>query len=62
MIIDHDSHITDSVLAKLAATPDPRLRTLLSSLVRHVHAFVRDVRPTEEEYDLALRFIADLGK
>ena len=62
MIIDHESQITDSVLAKLAATPDPRLRTLLSSLVRHVHAFVRDVRPTEEEYDLALRFIAGLGK
>ncbi len=62
MIIDHESQITDSVLAKLAATPDPRLRTLLSSLVRHVHAFVRDVRPTEEEYELALRFIAGLGK
>ena len=29
-----------------AATPDPRLRELLGSLVRHLHEFVREIEPT----------------
>ena len=36
----------DAVVESFAATPDPRLRELLSSLVRHLHAFVRDTEPT----------------
>ncbi len=31
----------DAVVDSFAKTPDPRLRELLSSLVRHLHAFVR---------------------
>ena len=61
MIIDNESQITEAVVRKLAATPDPRRRELMTSLVRHLHAFVREARPSEDEYDFALRFIAELG-
>ena len=39
--------LTDVVLERYEAAPDPRLRTILQSLIRHLHAFARDVRLTE---------------
>jgi catechol 1,2-dioxygenase len=62
MILDNETQVTEAVLAALAGTPDPRLREVMTSLIRHIHAFLRDVRPTEDEYDEALRFVAELGR
>ena len=39
-----EAELTEVVLERYASTPDPRLRTVLQSLIRHLHAFVRDVR------------------
>ncbi|SNR66347.1 hypothetical protein SAMN06265360_1171, partial [Haloechinothrix alba] len=36
-----ESNAADAVIASFADTPDPRLRDILTSLVRHLHAFVR---------------------
>jgi hypothetical protein len=33
--------------ASFAGTPDPRLRQLMTSLVKHLHAFVKEVELTE---------------
>jgi hydroxyquinol 1,2-dioxygenase len=44
-----------------AATPDPRLRELLTSLVRHLHAFVRDTEPTIAEWERAIDFLTATG-
>ena len=44
-----------------AATQDPRLRELLSSLVRHLHAFVRDTEPTIAEWERAIGFLTATG-
>ena len=41
--------LTADVLARLANTPDPRLREIVQALVRHVHAFAREVRLTDDE-------------
>ena len=54
--------LTEQVMASFAATPDARLRTLMQSLVRHLHAFVREVEPTEAEWMAAIRFLTDTGK
>jgi catechol 1,2-dioxygenase len=62
MILDNETQVTEAVLAALAATPNPRLREIMTSLVRHFHGFLREVQPTEEEYYEGLRFIAELGK
>jgi len=62
MILDNESQVTEAVLAALAGTPNPRLRHVMTSLIRHVHAFLREVRPTEEEYYAGLKFLAELGK
>ena len=53
---------TGAVVASFAATPDPRLRELLGSLVRHLHEFVREVEPTFEEWERAVEFLAATGR
>jgi hydroxyquinol 1,2-dioxygenase len=45
-----------------ADTPDPRLRELLTSLARHLHAFVRDTEPTIAEWERAIDFLTATGQ
>jgi hydroxyquinol 1,2-dioxygenase len=45
-----------------ANTPDPRLRELLTGLVRHLHAFVRETEPTMAEWERAIEFLTATGQ
>ena len=49
MIIDGVGSLTPEVLRVMARTPDPRLREVMQSLVRHLHAFAREVRLADDE-------------
>jgi catechol 1,2-dioxygenase len=49
------------VAASFAGTPDPRLRRVMTSLVRHLHDFVKDVELTEEEWASAIDFLTRTG-
>jgi len=49
------------VLASFDDTPDPRLRQLMQAIVKHLHAFIREVRLTEQEWNTAIAFLADAG-
>jgi maleylacetate reductase len=49
------------VLASFEETPDPRLRQLMQSLVRHAHGFLRDVRLTEAEWKQGIDFLTAVG-
>ena len=53
--------ITDAVLQSLASTPDARLKQVMTSLVTHLHDFVRDVRLTEAEWQAAIAFLTATG-
>lgn len=60
---DANEHtITDAVLDKFADTPDPRLKTFVQALVRHLHGFVREVEPTFEEWQGAIDFLTHTGQ
>ncbi|AMR82058.1 intradiol ring-cleavage dioxygenase [Cupriavidus nantongensis] len=59
---DAEAAITEQVVARLADTPDARLKVLMQALVRHLHAYVREVEPTEEEWFAAIRFLTETGK
>lgn len=59
---DPEAVLTETVLDTFARTPDPRLRQLMQSLVRHLHAFVSDVEPTEAEWMAAIRFLTETGQ
>lgn len=50
------------VAASFAGTPDPRSRKLLIALVRHLHAFVKEVELTEEEWAAAVDFLTRTGQ
>ncbi len=56
-----ENNITEAVVDRFAATPDPRLKTVMSSLVRHMHDFVRDVEPTFDEWIGAIQFLTRTG-
>ncbi len=62
MIIDGQGSVTAAVLEAMDRTADPRLRRVMEALVRHLHAFAREVRPTEEELERGLDFLAAVGK
>jgi catechol 1,2-dioxygenase len=48
-------------LAELERAQDPRFREIMGAAVRHLHAFVREVKLTEPEFQLACATIAKLG-
>jgi hydroxyquinol 1,2-dioxygenase len=50
------------VAASFRDTPDPRLQQILASLVQHLHAFVRDVRLTPQEWEAGIRFLTETGR
>jgi catechol 1,2-dioxygenase len=50
------------VAASFAETPDPRLKQVMTSLVHHLHAFVKDVELTEEEWGTAIAFLTRTGQ
>ena len=57
-----EDDITAEVLRRFEAAPDPRLREIMRSLVRHLHAFVKDVQLTEAEWFAAIGFLTDTGR
>jgi hydroxyquinol 1,2-dioxygenase len=54
--------ITASVIESFSQTDDPRLREILSSLVKHLHAFAQDVRLTEAEWFRGIEFLTAVGQ
>lgn len=54
--------LTDAVVARLARCEDPRFRQVMTALIRHVHAFVREVELTEAEWMAAIQFLTATGQ
>ncbi|MET0925328.1 MAG: dioxygenase, partial [Xanthobacteraceae bacterium] len=62
MIIENQNDVTAAVLSELQRAKDPRFKEIMSALVRHLHAFAREVKLTEEEFQAAVGYIVALGK
>src|SRR4051794_920146 len=62
MTDNSETRITETVLQSFAHSPNPRLHLLLTSLVTHLHAFIRDVEPTEAEWFAAIDFLTRTGQ
>lgn len=54
--------VTEQVVQSLAGSGDTRFHELMSSLVRHLHAFARDVRLTEQEWEAAVAYLTRTGQ
>jgi hydroxyquinol 1,2-dioxygenase len=57
-----EDDITAEVLQRFAATPDPRLRQIMLGLVKHLHAFVKEVELTEAEWFQAIEILTEAGR
>ncbi|MFD4559115.1 intradiol ring-cleavage dioxygenase [Streptomyces sp. NPDC058469] len=57
-----DVTVTDEAVASLRGTADPRLRELLTGLIRHLHAFARETGLTQAEWERAIGFLTETGK
>lgn len=56
-----EDQLTDEVVRRLDATPDARLREVMQSLVRHLHAFAKEVRLTDAEWLKGIQFLTATG-
>ncbi|QPZ91712.1 intradiol ring-cleavage dioxygenase [Thioclava electrotropha] len=52
----------ETVNARVSESTDARLQTVMASLVRHLHAFVKDVELTQAEWDIAIDFLTKTGQ
>ena len=58
----NEKNLTDVVLARWQDIPNPRLKQIMQSMIKHLHGFVRDVELTEAEWAAAIDFITRAGK
>src|SRR5438128_118754 len=59
---ESEQEITNTVLRSFDATPNPRLKTVMTSLVEHLHEFIRAVELTEAEWFQAIDFLTRTGQ
>jgi hydroxyquinol 1,2-dioxygenase len=57
-----ESNITAAVIQTFASTENPRLQEIMTSLVKHLHAFAREVHLTEEEWLTGIQFLTETGQ
>lgn len=58
----NENNATAAVLERLAGCDDPRLKQIMTSIVTHLHAVVREVEPTLEEWTAAIEFLTETGR
>lgn len=54
--------ITDVVIEQMATTPDARMKEVMESAVRHLHAFAREVNLTPAEWIKGIEFMTKVGQ
>ncbi|KAG9201246.1 hypothetical protein G6514_005977 [Epicoccum nigrum] len=57
-----DPNFTDAVINAMGPKVDDRTRFVMSSLIRHLHDFIREVELTNEEWFDGVRFVNSIGK
>ena len=50
------------VIARNAKAPDARLAEVMSVITRHLHAAVKEIEPTQEEWFKAIMFLTKTGQ
>jgi hydroxyquinol 1,2-dioxygenase len=52
----------DTVNARMGAATNPRLARVMAGLVKHLHAFAKDVELTQDEWGMAIDFLTKTGQ
>jgi len=62
VINNNEEQITRNVLDSMANTPNPRLKQVMTSLIIHLHTFIREVELSQEEWALGIQFFTRAGQ
>jgi len=62
MLAIDEKTITDAAIAQMSGTSDPRLKQIMECLVRHLHAFAREIDLTPEEWIDGIKFLTAVGQ
>lgn len=57
-----EDKLLEQVLATFQDAPNPRLREITEAAIRHMHAFVKEVNLTQEEWAAGIEFLTAVGK
>jgi len=57
-----EANVTEAVIQTFEGTPNERLKEIMTSLVKHLHAFIRDVNLTEAEWLAGIQFLTATGQ
>jgi len=52
----------EAVVSRMGDKSDARLKTVMASAIRHLHAFIKEVEPTNAEWMTALEFLTRTGQ
>ncbi|WP_137130922.1 intradiol ring-cleavage dioxygenase [Rhizobium sp. FY34] len=58
----NEESITAEVLCAVGQAENPRIRQISESLVRHLHAFVREIEPSQAEWEFGVSFLTRVGQ
>ncbi len=58
----NEATLTAATLQQMANTSDPRLREIMASAVKHLHAFAQEVSLKPEEWLFGIKFLTEVGQ
>ena len=56
-----ENGLTAVALARLGRTPNPRMKQIMTALIRHLHGFVRETGLTPAEWKTGIEFLTAVG-
>jgi hydroxyquinol 1,2-dioxygenase len=57
-----ESNLSEAVIASMSGAKDVRFREIMTSLIKHLHAFIREVNLTESEWMAGIQFLTAVGQ
>ena len=56
-----EENSADVVVSKIASITEPRLAAVMSVIIQHLHAAVKEIEPTQDEWLEAIKFLTETG-
>ena len=56
-----EENSAEVVAGRIADTTDPRFKEIMTVLIRHLHAAVKEIEPTQDEWFQAIQFLTATG-
>ncbi len=61
-LYDATDLITQEVLKRYEQTPDPRLKEIMLSLIKHLHSFAKEIKLSAKEWLFLMQYLEETGK